>query len=64
MGKVIYCSKVNPGSECGHVIRGETEEDVLREAGVHAKEHGLEPTPELIEKVRVSIEDEQPAAQA
>lgn len=64
MGKVIYCSKVNPSSECSHVIRGETEEDVLREAGVHAKEHGLEPTPELIEKVRVSIEDEQPAAQA
>lgn len=64
MGKVIYCNKVNPGSECDHVIRGETEEDVLREAGAHAKEHGLGPTPELIEKVRASIEDEQSAAQA
>jgi len=64
MSKVIHCSKVNPSSECDHVIRGETEDEVLRQAGVHAKEHGLEPTPELIEKVRASIEDEQAAAQA
>jgi len=64
MGKVIHCNKVNPSSECNHVIRGETEDDVLQQAGVHAKEHGLEPTPELIEKVRASIEDEQAAAQA
>jgi len=61
---VIYCNKVNPSSECDHVIRGETEEDVLRQAGAHAGEHGLEPTPELIEKVRASIEDEPAAAQA
>ena len=64
MGKVIYCDKVNPSSECNHVIRGETEDDVLRQAGIHAKEHGLEPTPELIDKVRGSIEDEPDAAQA
>jgi len=64
MGKVIYCNKVNPSSECNHVIRGETEEDVLQQAGIHAREHGLEPTPELIEKVRASIEDERSAAQA
>ncbi len=63
MGKVIHCKKVNPSSECDHVIRGETEEDVLRQAGAHAKEHGLEPTPELIEKVRSAIEDEQAAGQ-
>ncbi len=59
MAKVIYCNKVNPSSECNHVIRGETEDDVLQQAGVHAKEHGLEATPELIEKVRANIEDEQ-----
>jgi predicted small metal-binding protein len=58
MSKVIYCDKVNPSSECDHVIRGESEEEVLRKAGDHAKEHGLEATPELIEKVRASIEDE------
>jgi predicted small metal-binding protein len=64
MAKVIYCNKVNPSSECNHVIRGETEEEVLKQAAVHAREHGLEPTPELINKVRDSIEDEQSAAQA
>jgi predicted small metal-binding protein len=58
MGKAIYCNKVNPSSECNHVIRGETEEEVLQKAGVHAKEHGLEATLELIDKVRASIEEE------
>jgi predicted small metal-binding protein len=58
MSKVIYCNKVNPSSDCNHVIRGETVEEVLQKAGVHAKEHGLEPTPELIEMVKAAIEDE------
>lgn len=58
MAKAIYCNKVNPSSECDHVIRGETEDEVLQKAGVHAKEHGLEATPELIAKVRSNIEDE------
>lgn len=58
MTKVIHCNKVNPSSECDHVIRGETEEEVLQKAGVHAREHGLEATPELMAKVRESIEDE------
>lgn len=62
MSKVIHCNKVNPSSECDHVIRGETEDDVMKQAGIHAKEHGLEPTPELLEKVRGCIEDEQAAA--
>lgn len=48
MTKAIYCNKVNPSSECNHVVRGETEDEVLQKAGVHAKEHGLEATPELI----------------
>jgi predicted small metal-binding protein len=64
MGKIIRCNNVNPSSDCDHVIRGETDEEVLRQAGIHAKEHGLEPTPELIDKVRASIEDEQAAGQA
>jgi predicted small metal-binding protein len=58
MTKAIYCNKVNPSSECNHVIRGETEEEVLQKAGVHAKEHGLEATPELIAQVRANIQDE------
>ncbi len=64
MGKAIYCNKVNPSSDCNHVIRGESEEEVLQQAGVHAREHGLEPTPELMEKVRASVEDEPSGTQA
>ena len=62
MGKAIYCNKVNPSSECDQVIRGESEEEVLQQAGAHAREHGLEPTPELMEKVRGAIEDEPASA--
>ncbi len=62
MGKVIYCNKVNPSPECNYVIRGETEDEVLQQAGEHAREHGLEPTPELMGKVRGSIEDEPASA--
>jgi len=58
MSKAIYCNKVNPSSECNHVIRGETEEEVLKKAGAHAKEHGLEPTPELIQQVKSNIVEE------
>lgn len=58
MSKAIYCNKVNPSSECNHVIRGETEDEVLQKAGLHAKEHGLEATPELIEMVRSNLENE------
>lgn len=58
MGKIIQCNKVNPSSECNHVIRGATEEEVLEQAKVHAKDHGMEPTPELLEMVKAHIEDE------
>jgi predicted small metal-binding protein len=40
------------------VIRGATEEEVLRKAGEHAKEHGLEPTQQLLAQVKSFIEDE------
>ena len=58
MGKIIQCNKVNPSSDCNHVIRGETDQEVLEKAKVHAKEHGMEPTPELLEMVKAHIEDE------
>lgn len=58
MAKVIYCNKVNPSSDCNHVIRGETEQEVLEKAKEHAKEHGLEPSQELLEAVKGHIEDE------
>ena len=57
MAKVIDCGKVNPASGCGHVIRGETEEDVLRQAAEHAASHGMEPSPELMEKVKAQIRE-------
>ena len=58
MSKIIQCNKVNPSSDCNHVIRGESEEEVLEKAKVHAKDHGMEPTPELLEMVKAHIEDE------
>jgi len=58
MAKVIHCNKVNPISDCNHVVRGANEEEVLRNAAEHAKEHGLEPTPELLAAVKSFIEDE------
>lgn len=58
MGKVIRCNTVNPSGDCNHVIRGKTEEEILQQAKVHAKEHKLEPTPELLEMVKAHIEDE------
>ena len=59
MPKVLECIKVDPSSGCQHVVRGETEDEVLREAGAHAREHGIrEVTPELIERVRANIREE------
>ena len=29
MGKIIDCNRVNPASGCHHVVRGETEEELL-----------------------------------
>lgn len=59
MSKIIDCNKVNPASGCAHVVRGETEEELLRNAAEHAKEHGIvDVTPELMEMIKASIEDE------
>ena len=54
MGKMIECHKLNPTSECDHIVRGENEREVMR----NAREHGLEPTPELMAQVRSHMEDE------
>ena len=59
MSKIIDCNKVNPASGCAHVVRGETEEELLRNAAEHAKEHGIiEVTPELMEMIKPNIEDQ------
>ena len=41
MAKILECAKVDPSSGCQHVVRGETEEEVLTKAAEHAKEHGI-----------------------
>ena len=59
MSKIIDCNKVNPESGCAHVVHGETEEELLRNAAEHAKEHGIvDVTPELMEMIKANIEDE------
>jgi predicted small metal-binding protein len=59
MGKIINCAKVNPASGCPHVVRGATEEELLKNAKVHAKEHGIvDVTPELLEQIKANIQDE------
>lgn len=58
MAKLIDCGEVNPASGCGHVIRADTEEELLRKAAEHAKsDHGMEPTPELLEEVKAHIQE-------
>jgi len=43
-------------SGCKHVVRRETEEEVLKKAGEHAKQHGIrEVTPELLARVKANI---------
>ena len=58
MAKILECAKVDPSSGCTHIVRGETEEEVLQKAAEHAKEHGIrEVTPELIALVKANIRD-------
>jgi predicted small metal-binding protein len=59
MGKIVDCGKVDPSTGCSHVVRGETEEELMKNAAEHAREHGIvEVTPELMERVRASIQEE------
>ncbi len=59
MGKVLDCATVDPSSGCTHVVRGETEEEVLKKAAEHAREHGIrDVTPELMERVKANIRNE------
>jgi predicted small metal-binding protein len=59
MGKIVDCGKVDPSTGCSHAVRGETEEELMKNAAEHAKEHGIvEVTPELMERVRANIQEE------
>jgi predicted small metal-binding protein len=56
MTKIVDCGKVNPASGCGHVVRAETEAELMRLCAEHAKTHGMEPTAELLATVKQFIE--------
>ncbi len=57
MTKVLKCGALMPG--CDFEARGETEAEVLKAAAAHAKQvHGLDATPELVEKVKAAIKEE------
>lgn len=59
MAKIVECAKVDPSSGCEHVVRGQTEQELLNKVAEHAKEHGIrEVTPELVTKVKANIRDE------
>ena len=58
MAKVLHCAEVVPG--CAHTMRGDSEDDVMRQAAQHAAaEHNMtDVPPELAEKIRGRIKDE------
>ena len=38
MAKIVECAKVDPSSGCKHVVRAQTDEEVLKKAAEHAKQ--------------------------
>ena len=61
MSKVLSCRDV--GVDCDFVARGATTEEVMAKASEHAgKDHGFtEIPPELADKARAAIRDEEAA---
>jgi predicted small metal-binding protein len=58
MAKILECAKVDPSSGCTHVIRGATEDEVMKKAAEHAKEHGIrDVTPQLVDRIKATIRD-------
>jgi predicted small metal-binding protein len=58
MAKTVSCRDV--GMDCDFVAKGETEQDILRQATEHARTaHNMtEIPPEVVDKVRGAIRDE------
>jgi predicted small metal-binding protein len=58
MAKVLRCRDV--GLDCEGELRGQTEEDILRQAAEHAQDvHNIQDmSPDLVQKVRAAIRDE------
>jgi predicted small metal-binding protein len=61
MAKQLNCAEVGLDPGCGHVVRGETEEEILSAATQHAKEvHGARDEDfdqATVDKVRSLIRD-------
>ncbi len=54
MGKALHCK--DSGAPCEEVIRGETQEEVLKKAVEHAAEaHGLNIIPREMEQKMISL---------
>jgi predicted small metal-binding protein len=57
--KTISCREA--GFECDWIVKGQTEEEVIKNAAKHAiKEHGVKSediTPEMKEKIRALVRD-------
>lgn len=62
MTKVLKCGDVTPG--CNFEMRGNSEDEVLKQADQHAKTaHNMQTMPpEVLNKVRAAIHDEGQAA--
>lgn len=56
MALSVDCGKVRPEEACNHVIRADSEDELMQKVAEHAKTHNLEPTPELVAKVKQYIE--------
>jgi predicted small metal-binding protein len=58
MAKILQCAKVDPSSGCQHMVRAETEEELLKKAAAHAVEHGIrDVTPQLVERIKANIRE-------
>lgn len=56
--KTLACDDIMPG--CQATFTGQTEEEILSQAGQHAIDvHGLTVTPEIVEAVRAQIRDQE-----
>ncbi len=55
--KTLHCS--DAGFDCTGVLTADTENEILQQAAIHAKEaHGVIVTPELAEQIKTLIKDE------
>ena len=57
MGKMLRCRDV--GVDCDHVIRAETEDEIMEKCAEHAKNvHDMtEISPKMVAKVKAAIQD-------